>query len=76
MTRSPKDIRQRLGDTVRELRSEHHLTQEAVAERAGVHPNYVSDIERGKRNVAVVNLVNLAGAFELSAGQLLERAKL
>jgi Helix-turn-helix len=32
---------------------ERHLTQETLAERAQVHPHYISDIERGTRNVAV-----------------------
>jgi transcriptional regulator with XRE-family HTH domain len=74
--RPPDEIRQLLGDTVRALRAERHLTQEALAERAQVHAHYISDIERGKRNVAIVNLTYLAGAFEMTAAELLARAGL
>jgi transcriptional regulator with XRE-family HTH domain len=74
--RKPTEIRRALGTAVRELRTEHDLTQEALAERAQVHPHYVSDIERGLRNVAIVNLTYLADAFELTAAALLARAKL
>ena len=76
LTRAPDDIRQGLGDALRQLRVEQRMTQEMLAERAGVHPNYISDIERGKRNVAVVNLTHIAGAFGLHAWELLERAGL
>ena len=74
--RQPADIRQTLGTALRQLRTEHRLTQEALAERAQVHAHYISDIERGLRNVAVVNLTYLADAFGLSAAELLNRAGL
>ena len=58
------------------LRTEHRFTQEELAERAGVHPHYISDIERGKRNVALVNLTYIADAFGLTASELLGVADL
>lgn len=76
MRRSPADIRLALGSAVRQLRRERQLTQEALAERAQVHPHYISDIERGTRNVALVNLTYIAEAFQLSAAQLLDQANL
>lgn len=76
MKRPPAEIRQALGTAVRQLRDEHRLTQEALADRAQVHAHYVSDIERGKRNVAIVNLSYLADAFDLKASELLNRAGL
>jgi transcriptional regulator with XRE-family HTH domain len=74
--RSPEDIRQALGKAIRDLRAERRLTQEELAERAGVHAHYVSDIERGLRNVAIVNLTYLANAFGLTAAELLGAAGL
>jgi transcriptional regulator with XRE-family HTH domain len=74
--RPPEDIRQALGRTVRDLRDERRLTQEELADRAGIHAHYVSDIERGKRNVAIVNLTYVADAFGLSAAELLLAARL
>lgn len=76
MRRPPAEIRVALGRTVRQLRVERSLTQEALADRAQIHPHYVSDIERGKRNVAIVNLTYLADALDLTAAELLARAGL
>ena len=72
----PDAIQSALGRAIKNLRAEHRLTQEELAERAGVHPHYISDIERGKRNVAIVNLVRIAGALDLTASELLGAAHL
>jgi transcriptional regulator with XRE-family HTH domain len=74
--RPPADIRQALGQAVRSLRTDRRLTQEQLADLAGIHAHYVSDIERGIRNVAIVNLTYLAGAFGLTAAELLSSAGL
>ena len=76
MMRQPSEIHQMLGKSLRDLRLERRWTQEELADRAGVHPHYVSDIERGKRNVAIVNLTYLADALEMSAAELLANAGL
>lgn len=76
MRGEPADIRQALGHAIKELRVEQRLTQEELAERAGVHAHYISDIERGKRNVAIVNLTHIADAFGLKAAELLAAANL
>jgi transcriptional regulator with XRE-family HTH domain len=47
--REPAEVRQALGVAVRQLRAEQKMTQEALAERAAIHPHYVSDTERGLR---------------------------
>jgi transcriptional regulator with XRE-family HTH domain len=39
------------------------MTQEELAEKADCHPNYVGAIERGERNVALVNILYLARAL-------------
>jgi transcriptional regulator with XRE-family HTH domain len=57
------DVRLALGIALRTLRVARGLSQERLAEVAGVHPRYVSDIERGRRNVGIVNLDRLAGAL-------------
>jgi transcriptional regulator with XRE-family HTH domain len=52
------------------LRSELGLSQEGLAERAGLHRNYIGGIERGERNVAILNVVKLATALNVSLAEL------
>ncbi len=62
--------RQAFGDRVRALRSARGLSQEALAERAGLHRTYVGSVERGERNVSLDNIHALADALEVAAGDL------
>jgi transcriptional regulator with XRE-family HTH domain len=55
--------RERFGKRVRQLRLASHLTQEGLAERAGLHPTYIGGIERGERNVGFDNLLKIARAL-------------
>lgn len=66
------------GERVRRRRDEQGLTQEALAERAGLHRTYVGSVERGERNVSLVNIVKLAAALEMDPGDLVstQRAQL
>lgn len=66
------DPRALFGKAVRARRLKLGLTQEELAERADMHWTYVSGIERGERNVALLNIVRLAKALQLSASQLLK----
>lgn len=59
------------GARVRELRVAADLTQEALAEAAGLHRTYVGSLERGERNVGMINLYSLAHALRVPAAQLL-----
>ena len=52
-------------------RKKRGFSQETLAEVADLHRNYVSDIERGVRNVALVNIVKLALALRIDPGELL-----
>lgn len=59
------------GERVRARRVELGLSQEALAQRAGLHRTYVGSLERGERNVALINILRLGRALELDAGSLI-----
>jgi transcriptional regulator with XRE-family HTH domain len=59
------------GTRVRELRREQGLSQEDLADRANLHRTYVGSIERGERNVALLNIHRLARALGVTARDLL-----
>lgn len=59
------------GQTVRSARVAAGLSQMALAEAAGLHPTYVSSVERGHRNVSLVNIHRLAYALGRSPSELL-----
>jgi len=64
----------RLGLRVKVLRTARSMSQERLAEAAGLDRTYVSRIERGAHNVTVLTLVRVAEVLDVSAGQLLDSA--
>lgn len=65
------DIRESFGKHLRKLRDERGLTQEELADLAGMHFTYIGQIERGLRNPSLINLHRLAKALKVNSGTLL-----
>lgn len=59
---------------MRRIRREKQLTQEKVAEAAELHPNYVSSVERGERNISIRNIERIAVALGVGMEALVAAA--
>jgi len=69
------DPRKRLGLNVRQRRLELELSQEKLTDLAGLHRTYIGAIERGERNVSLLNIVAVARALDVLPSQLLGRVE-
>lgn len=58
------------GKRLRELRLKAGLSQEALADLAGIHRNYLGETERGLRNVSLRNIVKIAAALKVHPTKL------
>jgi transcriptional regulator with XRE-family HTH domain len=65
------DPRVQLGKTVRRKRLAMGLSQEALAEKADLHWTYIGGIERGERNLSLINIVRIARALGIAPARLL-----
>ena len=63
-------MRMMFGDRVRLLRKKHHLTQEQLAELAGISVDFLSLIERGRNSPSFENLEALSDALKTSVASL------
>lgn len=65
---------QRFGSRVRAVRERLGLSQENLADRVGMHRTYLGGVERGERNIGLLNLLRIARALGVTPGSLLEEA--
>ncbi len=65
------DVMARFGKQLREVREEAGISQERLAELAGLHRTYVSSVERGKNNISLINIERLALALGKSLRDLM-----
>ncbi len=65
------NIKVQVGARVRKLREKKGWSQEDLAFEAGIHRNYVGGVERGERNVGIVNIGKLAKGLGVRPHDLL-----
>jgi transcriptional regulator with XRE-family HTH domain len=63
------------GLAVRWFREERRLSQETLGHRAGVHPTYVGQVERGEKSPTIATVFKLSAALGLAPGQVVEAAE-
>lgn len=72
MGRTPNPVKavSEFGARVRARRHELEWSQERLASEAGLHWTYVASVERGERNISLVNILKLAAALDIDAAEL------
>jgi len=68
-----KTFLQQLGYRIRELRQAHRLTQEELADKCDLHRTFIGSVERGERNVSILNLRLIARILRVSLADLLKK---
>lgn len=64
-------ILKKFGTTIKAKRDALRISQEELAERAGLHRTYVGGIEQGRRNLSLLNIMRIAKALEIEPKELL-----
>jgi transcriptional regulator with XRE-family HTH domain len=71
----PADELHALGLAIRIARKRAGLSQDALADLAGLHRTYVGSVERGERNISLLNIHALARALQTTASELVRAAE-
>ena len=67
-----KEILVKFGNKVRAERLKQNLSQEAFADKAGVHRTYIGMIERAEKNVTLITIEKIAAALGMPIGELMK----
>ncbi|MHB1613850.1 MAG: helix-turn-helix domain-containing protein [Actinomycetes bacterium] len=70
-TTQPLAVARTFGERLRALRRDRGWSLERLAEAAGLHWTYVGSVERGERNISLLNIVRLAAALGVDPSDLL-----
>lgn len=62
----------KIGNRIRELRTQTGLSQEKFAQKIGIDRTYFASVELGKRNISIVNIEKIANGLEISLSELFE----
>lgn len=69
-TSNEKNILLKFGSSLQYLRKERGISQEQLANIAGLDRSYVGGVERGERNISLINILKIANALEVSLESL------
>lgn len=69
------EARDQLARNLRLIRASKGMSQEALADLAGLHRTYVGSVERGERNISIDNIVKLADALGVLAADLIGKGQ-
>ena len=73
-TEERKMLLKQLGLSIKLARVRKELSQEELAELAGLHRTYIGMVERAERNITVINLVQIAKALDISLDKLFDNS--
>ncbi len=68
-----EDIVEILGQNMRNLRAKENITQEELSFRSGLHRNYISDTERGTRNISLKAVEKIAKGLNVELTELFKK---
>ncbi len=71
-TLSEQKVLKKIGTKIRGFRNDIELSQEEFARKCDLDRTYISDVERGERNVSILNLIKIAKSLKVSPAELLE----
>ena len=71
--KSKPNIKKRFGCAIKQRRQELGISQEELSFRSGLHRTYISDIERGFRNLSLENIEKLAKALKVKVSTLFSK---
>lgn len=66
-----RELQKVLGENLQKVRMERNMTREQLAEKAGISPTFLANLECGNKMMSVVTLTNLADALSVSVDSLL-----
>ena len=66
-------LKKEFGNVLKKIRLEKGLSQEVLAEKSELHRTYISEVERGDRNISLINIVKLCYALEIKPSSFFEK---
>ncbi len=75
MLYEPMDVTQVFAENIKRFRQKQGLSQEALADLAGLHRTYIGAVERGERNITLINANKIAEALSVKLSDCLKERK-